>query len=57
MVENGSVKGIVAVQVQWEKDAAGRWKMTEVPGIRPQSVMNKVLKLKLLKFFSPNARH
>ena len=31
--ENGAVKGLVAVRVQWEKDpASGQMKMVEVPG-------------------------
>ncbi|KAI8078224.1 uncharacterized protein B0P05DRAFT_597034 [Gilbertella persicaria] len=32
IVENGQVKGIKTVRVEWTKDAAGRWAMAEVPG-------------------------
>lgn len=30
--ENGNVKGVNTVQVEWTKTEAGQWKMSEVPG-------------------------
>ncbi|GAA5893167.1 hypothetical protein JCM6882_003902 [Rhodosporidiobolus microsporus] len=29
---NGKIKGVNTVRVQWEKDALGAWRMSEVPG-------------------------
>lgn len=30
--EDGKLKGVNTVRVQWEKDAMGAWRMSEVPG-------------------------
>jgi NADPH-dependent glutamate synthase beta subunit-like oxidoreductase len=30
--EDGNVKGLNTVRVEWTKDSVGRWKMEEVPG-------------------------
>ena len=32
MDEEGSLKGLNTVRVEWTKESGGRWKMEEVPG-------------------------
>ena len=51
--ENGQLKGLNTVRVEWTKDSGGRWKMEEVPG--SQKFFPAQLVFLALGFLGPEA--
>ncbi|KAI9298442.1 glutamate synthase [Neoconidiobolus thromboides FSU 785] len=52
--ENGNVKGINTVRVQWEKDSNGRWKMQEIE--RSEKFFEADLVLLAMGFLGPESK-